>query len=91
MEAKETVMATIHLNDGDKAFIEEQVKAGHYEDADAVLHAGLRLLRSQKAKLTELRAMIGEADRQIENGEYVSFSSTDDLTDYIVKKAMARK
>jgi len=84
-------MATIHLNDGDKAFIEEQIKAGHYEDADAVLHAGLKLLRSQNAKLAELRSMIDKADRQIENGEFVSFSSTDDMTDYIVKKAMSRK
>lgn len=35
-------MTEIHLSEQHKAFIEEQVKAGTYKDADEVIAAGLQ-------------------------------------------------
>ena len=82
-------MAIIDLDETEKAFIEEQVRTGAYKDADDVVRAGLRLLRERK--LSELRSMIDKADRQIADGDFVSFSDSESLTDFIVAKATARK
>lgn len=83
-------MTEIHLNDKHRDFIDEQVKAGVYKDADEVVAAGLRLLGSKEGKLVELRRMIDEADQQIANGETISFSDADSLTAHIIKRAQER-
>jgi antitoxin ParD1/3/4 len=82
-------MGIIHLDETSKAFIDEQVRTGAYKDADDVVRAGLRLLHERK--LSELRSMVDKADRQFADGEFVSFSDSDNMTDYIVAKATARK
>ena len=83
-------MTEIHLDQEQRDFIDDQVKAGLYKDAHAVVAAGLRLLGSEEGRLTELRRAIDDAERQIARGEGVSFSEDDSLTDYIVKKARER-
>jgi antitoxin ParD1/3/4 len=54
-------MAIIHLDETEKAFIEEQVQSGYYEDADEVVRAGLRLHRKRKELIKE-----GEDDFEAE-------------------------
>jgi antitoxin ParD1/3/4 len=51
-------MTEIHLSERDRGFIEEQVQAGIFENADAVIAAGLRLLGSNEGKLAELQRLI---------------------------------
>ncbi|WP_019565385.1 type II toxin-antitoxin system ParD family antitoxin [Agrobacterium sp. 10MFCol1.1] len=47
-------MPEIHLSEQDERFIEEQVAAGAYSDADAVIHASLQLLSSDEKKESRL-------------------------------------
>ena len=84
-------MPEIHLSEQDEKFIEEQVAAGIYSDADAVIHASLQLLSSDEGRLAELRKMIHEADAELERGDYVTFSTDDDLTAYIIERARNEK
>jgi len=78
-------MATIHLSDAEKAFIDEQVRAGHYEDADAVVRASLKLLRRHEAKVAELRALIKEGEDDIAAGRVYSYDSAEALLADILK------
>lgn len=84
-------MTEIHLSEQDRKFIDEQVQAGVYRDADAVVHASLRLLNSDEGRLAELRQMIHDADEQFERGEYITFTTADDLTAYIIERARNEK
>ena len=78
-------MTDIHLSEQDRAFIEEQVKAGLYKNADEVVAAGLRLLGSETEML---RQMIAEADAQFERGEYLKFTTADALADSVIERGM---
>jgi antitoxin ParD1/3/4 len=84
-------MPEIHLSEQDEKFIKEQVAAGIYSDADAVIHASLQLLSSGEGRLAELRKMIHEADAEFERGDYVTFTTDDDLTAYIIERARNEK
>ncbi len=84
-------MPEIHLSEQDEKFIEEQVAAGVYSDADAVIHASLQLLSSNEGRIVQLRNMIREADEEFERGEYVTFTTADDLTAYIIERARNEK
>lgn len=84
-------MPEIHLSEQDEKFIEEQVAAGVYSDADAVIHASLQLLSSDEGRIVQLRNMICEADEEFERGEYVTFTTADDLTAYIIERARNEK
>lgn len=79
-------MATIHLNDAEKAFIDEQVKAGSYHDAEELIRAGLRLLRNEHREFAELRRKIDEADQQIADGKGIEVDNVDDLARSIVDR-----
>jgi antitoxin ParD1/3/4 len=79
-------MATIHLSDADKAFIDEQVEAGTFRDADDVVRAGLRLLISEQGKIEELRRMIDEADQQVAEGNVIEVLEAGDHAQSIVER-----
>ncbi|OAE38428.1 type II toxin-antitoxin system ParD family antitoxin [Agrobacterium tumefaciens] len=80
-------MPEIHLSEQDEKFIEEQVAAGIFKDADAVVSAGLRLLGSNEGKLVELQRLIQEGLDDVEVGRVMEFSTADDLTAHIIKLA----
>ncbi|TWF56832.1 type II toxin-antitoxin system ParD family antitoxin [Neorhizobium alkalisoli] len=84
-------MAEIHLSDEDKAFINEQVKAGIYKDADAVVAAGLRLLGSDEGKVEELRHLIQQGIDDVDAGRVLRFESAEEMTAHILKMAEERK
>ena len=84
-------MTEIHLSERDRGFIEEQVQAGIFENADAVIAAGLRLLGSNEGKLAELQRLIQEGLDDVEAGRVVEFENAGDLTAYILKMAEDQK
>ncbi|WP_438751382.1 type II toxin-antitoxin system ParD family antitoxin [Pararhizobium sp. O133] len=62
--------AQIVLDEELGAFVDRQVRAGHYASANDVVEAGLRLLRDDDAKIEALRAALIEGE---ESGEPVEF------------------
>lgn len=80
-------MPEIHLSEQDEKFIEEQVAAGIFKDADAVISAGLRLLGSKEGSFVELQRLIQEGLDDLEAGRVMEFSTADDLTVHIIKLA----
>jgi antitoxin ParD1/3/4 len=88
-EQKEITVTEIHLSEQDLAFIEEQVKAGTYENADAVVAAGLRLLDGSHGKLVELQRLIQEGLDNLEAGRVVEFASGEELVAEIKRMAAA--
>lgn len=77
-------MSDIQLSEEDRAFIDEEVRAGVYRDADEAVHAGLRLLRSKEGKIAEFRRLIQEGIDDVEAGRVIEFESADDLTRHIM-------
>lgn len=72
-------MTDIHLNDRDKAFIDEQIEAGIYKDADEAVAAGLRLLGSKEGKLAELKRLIQEGYDDVEAGRVHTYASGEEM------------
>lgn len=54
-------------------FISDRVANGDYPSAEAVVAAGVGLLKAQEQQRVELRRDIDAAIRQIENGEYFEY------------------
>jgi antitoxin ParD1/3/4 len=79
------------IGDHFDGFIEEQVKSGRFNNASEVVRAGLRLLERDEAKLAELKRLIKEGEDDIAAGRVLSFSSAEELTDYIIKTAADRQ
>jgi putative addiction module CopG family antidote len=50
-------------------FVQSEIALGHYHSVDEVVCDGLRLLKSQKAKLDALREEIGPAIEELDRGE----------------------
>ena len=72
-------MTDIHLSEQDRAFIEDQVQTGVYENADAVVAAGLRLLGSKDGKVLELRRLLQEGLDDVEAGRVYEYRTAEDL------------
>lgn len=53
---------SIELSDYFNAFIEDQLKAGHYGSASDVVSEGLRMLEKREAKLESLRRALIEGE-----------------------------
>jgi antitoxin ParD1/3/4 len=83
-------MTEIHLSEQDSAFIEEQVRAGIYKDANSVIAAGLRLLGSEEGKMVELQRLLQEGLDDIENGRVYEYESAEDLLKDIQKMAASQ-
>lgn len=81
---------TIVLDNQDTDFVDDQVRSGHFRTPGEVVHAGLRLLREEEARLSHLRALVDEADAQLERGEGQAFANTDDLADAVIKRGTER-
>ena len=54
--------SSIRLDAHSGAFVERQVREGHFETEDAVLRAALRLLEDRQAKVEALRQAIVEGE-----------------------------
>lgn len=65
------------------------MNSGLYESADAVVTAGLALLREQEE--ATLRMLIQEGIDDVEAGRVMSFDSAEELTAYIIGMAEERE
>lgn len=89
----------INLTEHYDRFVDEQVVAGHYQNASEVLRAGLRLLEQQtqaeQEKLALLRKLAASGFRDLDQGGGLTISSEADLRNAISKigrrAARARK
>ncbi len=75
-------MRNIQLSKQDAEFVEEQMNSGLYESPDAVITAGLALLRERDE--ATLRMLIQEGIDDVEAGRVMSFDSAEELTAYIM-------
>lgn len=65
------------------------MNSGLYESADAVVTAGLALLREQEE--ATLRKLVQEGIDDVEAGRVMSFDSAEELTAYIMGMAEERE
>lgn len=65
------------------------MNSGLYDSADAVVTAGLALLRQQEE--ATLRMLIQEGMDDVEAGRVMSFDSAEELTAYIIGMAEERE
>ena len=84
-------MPEIHLSEQDERFIEEQVAAGVYSDADAVIHARLQLLSSDERKRVALKLLIQEGIDDAEAGRVHRYASQDEFLSDIKRVSVQQK
>ena len=76
------------------SFVQDKVKNGFYHSASEVIREGLRLLKEkdalQELRLEELRKQVREGFAQIERGEYLEFSSAEDVVAHITQEGRKR-
>lgn len=84
-------MTEIHLSEQDRKFIDEQVKAGVYKDADAVVHASLQLLGSEEGKRAALQRLIKEGLDDADAGRVHRYPSEEDFMSDIRKLSAQQK
>lgn len=69
---------SIELSGYFNAFIEDQLKAGHYGSASDVVSEGLRMLEARESKLDALRLALIKGE---ESGKPIAFDMEDWLTE----------
>lgn len=77
----------IHLGDTFDKFVAELIEAGLYQSQSEVIRDGLRLLKERedihKLRLEELRREIQQGIDQISQGEFTTYTSSNELADEI--------
>jgi antitoxin ParD1/3/4 len=77
----------VSLSDQFDSFIATGIEEGRYSNASEVVREGLRLLQQReaedRAKIDWLRGAAQEGSDAIERGEYVSFTTPQDITDHL--------
>ena len=83
------VSLTVELEE----LVNQKVKSGLYTSASEVIREALRLLKEQdqlrNLRLTELKKDVRKGVTQLDQGQYKTFSSSENLTDHF--KAEGRK
>ena len=59
--------------------VNDEVKSGQYKSANEVVREGLRLVRLRREKIAALRREIQIGVEEIERGEYVEYTSVEEL------------
>lgn len=84
-------MPEIHLSEQDEKFIEEQVAAGVYSDAGAVIHASLQLMSSDEGKRAALKLLLQEGIDDADAGRTHSYKSRETFLSDIKKVSAQQK
>ena len=71
-------------------FVAEQVERGRFNNASEVVRAGLRLLEDRETRLRELRALLDEAEAEIEAGQGITFADAESLTKEVLRRGRER-
>lgn len=59
--------------------VRDELKSGDYKSANEVVREGLRLVRLRREKLAALRREVQIGIDEIERGEYVEYTSAEEL------------
>ncbi|MEK6288552.1 MAG: type II toxin-antitoxin system ParD family antitoxin [Acidobacteriota bacterium] len=70
--------------------VNDEIKSGDYKSAKEVVREGLRLVRLRREKLAGLRREIQIGVDEIERGEYVEYTSVEELFEDI-EAAVAKR
>jgi antitoxin ParD1/3/4 len=77
------------------ALINGKVESGMYHSASEVVRAGLRLLQEQEVirqmRLEELRREIAIGTEQLDRGDFIVFSSGEEVAEWIEREGRKRK
>jgi len=77
----------VDLNEALDRFVEDRVVSGEFENASAVVSAGLRLLKSradrQKARLERFEALVQEGLNDLDAGRY---EDVDDVSSWLERR-----
>jgi len=77
----------VHLGETLDKFVAELIASGLYQSQSEVIREGLRLLKERedlrKLKLEQLRRDIHKGIDQLENGEFSTYTSSQDLAEEI--------
>jgi antitoxin ParD1/3/4 len=75
------------VTDGQDEMIDELVQSGRYQNASEVLREGLRLVGEREAKVKALREAARIGASAIEQGHYLEFTSSKELSNHLRKIA----
>ena len=70
---------SVRLTQRDKEFVEQQVEAGLYDNAEEVVSAGLRALGEEERDLVNLKALIQEGLDDVAAGRVHEYESAEDM------------
>jgi antitoxin ParD1/3/4 len=68
------VPTTVELSPQDNAIIADQLASGRFGNVSEVVHAGLRLLEREQARLQALREAIAAGDADIAAGRIADYA-----------------
>lgn len=76
------------------SFVDGKVKSGLYHSASEVIREALRLLKErdllQEVRAEELRNLVREGFGQIDRGDCIEFSSTNEIVSHIGREGRKR-
>ena len=73
------------IGDRYEAFIGKQIAAGRFNNASEVVRAGLRMLEDYETRLAQARALVGDAEADVEAGRVSSYAKPGELFQDIVE------
>ncbi|MEX0715788.1 MAG: type II toxin-antitoxin system ParD family antitoxin [Planctomycetaceae bacterium] len=83
----------VELTESHDRFVDEQVAAGHFQDADEVVTAGLELLearrRVEQEQLASLRKLATEGFDELDQGRGIVIDGDERLAEFIRKSGRA--
>lgn len=85
---------TITLSHDLEELVDEQVRSGAYQSADAVISASLRLLKAREQGVEALRKEILLGFEDIQHGRFTSVESDEELesfSDEVIRRAQERR
>lgn len=86
-------MTTIILTGEQERIVSEKVQSGAYKSVDEVVAASLRLLAAQEKGMEALRLEILRGVKDIEQGQFVTFSNDAELEEFsddIIKRSLKK-
>ena len=72
-------------------FVEERVKSGSFASSSEVVRAGLRLLAEREAAFGKVKALLSEADKDMEAGNFKRFQNTDEIFAEVKRRVSDRQ
>jgi antitoxin ParD1/3/4 len=72
-------------------FVEDRVKSGAFASSSEVVRAGLRLLAERETAFGKVKALLLEADNDMEAQNFTRFENTDQIFDEVKHRVIDRQ